>query len=44
MMETPLGDPLPLTQEKGESIVKAPIHPYEILTIRVDYPDGGPKE
>jgi hypothetical protein len=24
--------------------VKAPIHPYEILTIRVDYPQGGPKE
>jgi len=25
-------------------VVKAPIHPYEILTIRVDYPNGGPKE
>jgi hypothetical protein len=24
--------------------VKAPIHPYEILTIRVDYPSGGPKQ
>jgi hypothetical protein len=24
--------------------VKAPIKPYEILTIRVDYPNGGPKE
>jgi hypothetical protein len=25
-------------------VVKVPIHPYEILTIRVDYPNGGPKE
>jgi len=25
-------------------VVKAPIHPYEILTVRVDYPNGGPKE
>jgi hypothetical protein len=25
-------------------VVKAPIHPYEILTIRVDYPNGGPKQ
>jgi len=25
-------------------VVKAPIKPYEILTIRVDYPNGGPKE
>jgi hypothetical protein len=25
-------------------VVKAPIKPYEILTIRVDYPDGGPKD
>jgi len=25
-------------------IVKAQIKPYEILTIRVDYPEGGPKE
>jgi len=24
-------------------VVKVPIHPYEILTIRVDYPKGGPR-
>jgi alpha-mannosidase len=40
MMETPEGSPL----EVAGDIVKAPIHPYEILTIRVDYPNGGPKE
>ena len=39
MMETPEGSPL----EVAGDIVKAPIHPYEILTIRVDYPNGGPK-
>jgi len=40
MMETPEGAALPLVGD----VVKAPIHPYEILTIRVDYPNGGPKE
>jgi alpha-mannosidase len=40
MMETPEGAPLELAGD----VVKAPIHPYEILTIRVDYPSGGPKE
>jgi alpha-mannosidase len=40
MMETPEGSPL----EIAGDVVKAPIHPYEILTIRVDYPNGGPKE
>jgi alpha-mannosidase len=40
MMETPEGSPLTVTGD----VVKAPIHPYEILTIRVDYPNGGPKE
>jgi hypothetical protein len=25
-------------------VVKVPIHPYEILTIRVDFPNGGPKQ
>jgi alpha-mannosidase len=44
MMETPEGDPLPVSQENGGNVMKAPIHPYEILTIRVDYPDGGPKD
>ena len=40
MMETPEGAPLTVAGD----VVKAPIHPYEILTIRVDYPNGGPKE
>jgi len=40
MMETPEGSPLPLAGD----VVKVPIHPYEILTIRVDYPEGGPKQ
>jgi alpha-mannosidase len=40
MMEAPEGAALPVTGD----VVKAPIHPYEILTIRVDYPSGGPKE
>ena len=40
LMETPEGGPLTVAGD----VVKAPIHPYEILTIRVDYPNGGPKE
>jgi alpha-mannosidase len=40
LMEQPEGDPL---QVAGD-VVKVSIHPYEILTIRVDYPDGGPKQ
>jgi alpha-mannosidase len=40
MMETPEGSALTVTGD----VVKAPIHPYEILTVRVDYPSGGPKE
>ncbi len=40
MMETPEGSALAVTGD----LVKAPIHPYEILTVRVDYPNGGPKE
>jgi alpha-mannosidase len=45
MMETPQGDPLTVSREEtGDNVVKAPIHPYEILTVRVDYPNGGPKE
>jgi alpha-mannosidase len=39
LMETPEGAPLTVTGD----VVKAPIHPYEILTIRVDYPNAGPK-
>jgi alpha-mannosidase len=33
-MEKPLGSPLPLSGDK----VTAHITPYEILSIRVDYP------
>jgi alpha-mannosidase len=40
LMETPEGAPLAVVGD----VVKTPIHPYEILTIRVDYPNGGPKE
>jgi alpha-mannosidase len=40
MMETPQGDPLTVTGD----LVQTPIRPYEILTVRVDYPNGGPKE
>jgi alpha-mannosidase len=40
LMETPEGAPLAVVGD----VVKAPIHPYEILTIRVDYPNGGPKQ
>jgi alpha-mannosidase len=40
LQETPEGSSLTVTGD----IVKAPIHPYEILTVRVDYPNGGPKE
>jgi len=39
LMETPQGDPLPVE----DNVVSVPIHPYEILTVRVNYPDGGPK-
>ena len=39
LMETPEGDPLAVTGD----VVKVPIHPYEILTIRVNYPGGGQK-
>jgi alpha-mannosidase len=37
LMEQPEGDPLKV---EGD-VVKAPIHPYEILTIRVDYAKTG---
>jgi len=37
LMEQAEGSPLPV---EGDT-VKAPIKPYEILTIRVDYPKGG---
>jgi alpha-mannosidase len=34
LMEKPQGDPLPISDNK----VTIPIHPYEILSIRADYP------
>jgi alpha-mannosidase len=34
LMEQPEGDPLSVAGD----VVKVPIHPYEILTVRVDYP------
>ena len=37
LMETPEGGPLTVTGD----VVEVPIHPYEILTIRVDYPGVG---
>jgi alpha-mannosidase len=40
MSETPEGSALAVTGD----VVKTQIHPYEILTVRVDYPSGGPKE
>jgi alpha-mannosidase len=40
LMEQPEGDPLSVTRD----VVKVPIHSFEILTIRVDYPAGGPKQ
>jgi alpha-mannosidase len=39
MSETPEGTPL----ELKDGVVKAPIHPYEILTVRVDYPEAAKK-
>jgi len=40
LMEEPEGAPLVVTGD----VVKAPIKPYEILTVRVDYPNGGSKQ
>jgi alpha-mannosidase len=40
LMEQPEGSPLAV---EGD-VVKVPIHPYEILTIRVDYPRAGTNE
>ena len=36
LMEKPLGSPLTVSGDK----VTVPIHPYEILSLRVDYPHG----
>ena len=38
LQEKPEGNALTVSGD----VVKAPIHPYEILTVRVDYPNGGP--
>ncbi len=38
LMEQPEGGPL---QVRQDDVVKVPIHPYEILTIRVDYAKAG---
>jgi alpha-mannosidase len=39
LMEQPQGAPLAIAGD----VVQVPIHPYEILTLRVDYPQGGPQ-
>ena len=41
LMEQPEGSPLAVASENGGDLVKVPIHPYEILTIRVDYAKAG---
>ncbi len=38
LMETPEGTPLPVTSNQ----VTVPVHPFEIVTVRVDYLHGGP--
>jgi alpha-mannosidase len=40
MMEVPEGSALAVVG----GVVRVPIHPYEIVTIRVDYPNGGPQQ
>ena len=40
LMEKPEGEPITVTGNE----VQVPIHPYEILTVRVNYPDGGAQE
>ena len=44
LMETPQGNPLEVRHQTSGDAISVPIHPYEILTIRVDYPAAGPKE
>jgi alpha-mannosidase len=38
LMEAPQGSALSLTPEKDGSVVRVAVHPYEIITLRVDYP------
>ena len=40
LMEHPEGNPLPISGD----VVRVPIHHNEILTVRVDYPEGGTKQ
>jgi alpha-mannosidase len=40
LQEASEGSPISVVHD----VVSAPIHPYEILTVRVDYPSGGPKD
>lgn len=40
LMEKPQGEALTVT----DGVVKVSIHPYEIVTVQVNYPEGGPKE
>ncbi len=44
LMEQPEGGSLSIATENGANVVKVPIHPYEILTIRVDYGKAGNRE
>ena len=44
MMEVPEGSGLSVGPEGDGKVVTVPIQPYEILTLRVDYPNGGQKE
>jgi alpha-mannosidase len=34
-MEQPQGSPLPIT---GDSSMSVPVHPFEIQSVRIDYP------
>jgi alpha-mannosidase len=44
MMETPEGEALPVRGgSMSGDVVSAPIKPFEILTVRVDYPQGNAK-
>jgi alpha-mannosidase len=39
-IEQPEGSPLTV----ADDVVKVPIHPYEILTVRVDYAKAGTRD
>jgi alpha-mannosidase len=44
LMEKPEGRPLAIDSNSAGDTIKVPIHPYEILTVRVDYPQGGERK